>query len=528
MITEATRHSKSAPLTGSERTVIAGAKEYGRLDPRQMIRVTVILRPRNSEKESALVATLASKRPRDRTYLTRSEFETEFGSTKQELLKVEEFAETNSLDVVETSSAKRSVVLSGSVDKMGRAFGVTLAQYRHPSRGLYRGHTGPVYLTRELTPIVRAVLGLDNRTQARAHIRIRPLVARGVSYTPPQVAGFYNFPLELDGSNQTVGIIELGGGYSMKDIETYCSGLGIVAPSVSSVSVDGATNSPTGEANGPDGEVLLDIEVAGTLAPKANIIVYFAPNTDAGFVDAVSTAIHDSHGPPGAISISWGAAESEWTTQGIQSLDQAIQDAATMGFTVCVASGDSGSSDGVDNGLANVDFPASSPYALGCGGTHIDVTGDKIISQVVWDDLPSGGATGGGISNIFALPAWQTGEGVPLSANPGSKVGRGVPDVSADADPETGYRILVDGQQIPVGGTSAVAPLWSGLLTLINQSIGKPVGYVNPVLYSSTSRTGFSDVVKGTNGAYTACPGWDACTGWGSPIGVMLLSILSS
>ncbi len=493
-----------------------------------MIRVTVVLRPRRPEEERALVNDLGSKRPRDRSYLTRSEFEAKFGSSKEELQKVRDFAKKNSLQVVEASSAKRSVVLSGTVAGVGKAFGVALAQYRHPSRGVYRGRTGPVYLSPELVPIVSAVLGLDNRRQASAHIRFRPMVSAGVSYTPPQVAGFYDFPSGLDGSNQTIGIIELGGGYSMKDIQTYCAGLGIALPSVTSVSVDGATNSPTGDANGADGEVLLDIEVVGTIASKAKIVVYFAPNTDAGFVDAVNAAVHDSLGTPGAISISWGDAESEWTTQGIQSLDQALQDAATMGFTVLVASGDDGSSDGVNDGLAHVDFPASSQYAVGCGGTHISVKSGGITSQVVWDDLPSGGATGGGVSDVFALPSWQTGVGVPPSANPGSKVGRGVPDVSADADPETGYRIMVDGQQIAVGGTSAVAPLWSGLLTLISQSTGKPVGYVNPILYASISRTGFSDIVKGTNGAYEAGPGWDACTGWGSPVGARLLSALSS
>jgi kumamolisin len=332
----------------------------------------------------------------------------------------------------------------------------------------------------------------------------------------------------LDGSGQSVGIIELGGGYALSDIQTYCSDLGITAPSVSAVSVDGTTNSPTGDANGPDGEVLLDIEVIGTIATKAEILVYFAPNTDAGFVDAINAAVHGSQGKPGVLSISWGSAESEWTSQGIQALDQALQDAAVLGVTVCVASGDGGSSDGVSDGLAHVDYPASSQYALGCGGTRITASADKLTSQVVWDDLPNGGATGGGVSNIFPLPSWQSGTKVPVSSNPGGKAGRGVPDVSGDADPKTGYSIRVDGKQIVVGGTSAVAPLWSGLLALVNQSIDKPVGYINPLLYQTSSFPAFRDVVSGTNGAYSAGPGWDACTGWGSPDGEKLLSTLSA
>ena len=322
-------------------------------------------------------------------------------------------------------------------------------------------------------------------------------------------------------------MIELGGGYSPSDVQTYCSNLGIAPPSVTAVSVDGASNSPTGDPNGPDGEVLLDIEVAGTIAPKSQVLVYFAPNTDAGFVDAVSTAVHGPGGEPAVISISWGSAESEWTSQGIQALDQAFQDAAALGVTVCAAAGDGGSSDGVSDGLAHADYPASSQYVIGCGGTRLSASGGKITGEVTWDDLPSGGATGGGVSDVFPLPTWQTGAGVPPSANPGGRIGRGVPDVSGDADPQTGFGILVDGTQVTVGGTSAVAPLLTGLFALVNQSIGKPAGYVNPLLYARGSASAFRDVVAGTNGAYDAGPGWDACTGWGSPDGAKLLAVLS-
>jgi kumamolisin len=353
------------------------------------------------------------------------------------------------------------------------------------------------------------------------------MTVTGVSYTPPQVAGLYDFPSGLDGSGQSVGIIELGGGYSPSDIQTYCSNLGIAPPTITSVPVDGASNSPTGDPNGPDGEVLLDIEVVGTIAPKAQVFVYFAPNTDAGFVDAVNAAVHGPQEKPSVLSISWGSAESEWTSQGMQALDQAFQDASALGVTVCAASGDGGSSDGVSDGLAHVDFPASSEYVVGCGGTQLDASGGVVTSQVTWDDLPSGGATGGGVSDVFPLPSWQTGAGVPPSANPGGRIGRGVPDVSGDADPQTGYDIEVDGESAVVGGTSAVAPLLTGLLALINQAMGKPAGYINPLVYGKGASSAFRDVVSGNNGAYDAGPGWDACTGWGSPDGARLLGVLS-
>jgi kumamolisin len=515
------------PLKGSEREPLERSRISGKLDQKETIRVTLVLRPHAPGTELSLVKRLGSQLPRDRTYTTRSEFEKAFGSTREEMAKVRGFARANSLKVLEASPAKRSVVLSGTVEQFCAAFGVSLSRYVHPEIGAYRGRIGPVYLSPELSPIVSAVLGLDNRPQARTHFRIRPAATADVSYTPPQVASLYDFPSGLDGSGEALGIIELGGGYSPKDIRTYFSQLGIASPQVTSVSVDGASNSPTGDPNGPDAEVLLDIEVAGTIAPKAQTLVYFAPNTDAGFVDAVNAALHGPGQKPGIISISWGSAESTWTSQGIQALDQAFQDAAALGVTVCVASGDGGSSDGVSDGLAHADYPASSQYVMGCGGTRLSASGGKIASQVAWDDLPNGGATGGGVSDVFSLPSWQTGAGVPPSANTAGRVGRGVPDVSGDADPQTGYSVLVDGQQATVGGTSAVAPLWTGLLTLINQGIGKPVGFINPLLYGKASAPAFSDVVSGTNGAYDAGPGWDACTGWGSPDGAKLLGVLS-
>ena len=515
------------PLAGSERRPLERARKSGKLDPEETARVTLVLRPRAPDRELSLVRRLGSQLPQDRSYPTRSEFEKAFGSTRDELAKVQDFARDNSLKVVESSLSKRSVVLSGTIEQVSGAFNVSLSRYEHPERGAFRGRVGPVYLPPELAPSLSAVLGLDNRPQGRTHFRIRPAATAGISYTPHQVGALYDFPSALNGSGQTLGILELGGGYFPKDIQAYFSGLGVAPPSVTSVSVDGASNSPTGDPNGPDAEVLLDIEVAGANAPKAKVLVYFAPNTDSGFVDAVNGALHDAQGMPAVISISWGSAESEWTSQGIRALDQAFQDASALGVTVCAASGDGGSSDGVTDGLAHVDFPASSPYVIGCGGTRLNAAGGKITSQVVWDDLPNGGATGGGVSDVFPLPSWQAAAGVPPSANPGGRVGRGVPDVSGDADPQTGYSVLVDGQQITVGGTSAVAPLWTGLLTLFNQGIGKPLGYINPLLYGKASAPAFRDVLSGTNGAYDAGPGWDACTGWGSPDGAKLLGVMS-
>ena len=293
----------------------------------------------------------------------------------------------------------------------------------------------------------------------------------------------------------------------------------------------GADNAPGQDPNGADGEVELDIEVAGAVAPGAAQVVYFAPNTDQGFVDAVTTAVHATP-TPAAVSISWGQSEDAWTGQARDALDAAIADGAALGVTVTAAAGDNGSSDGAPGGQPHVDFPASSPHALACGGTTLraDPSTGVINSEAVWNDGSQGGATGGGVSDQFAQPAWQASVGVP--ANPAGGSGRGVPDVAGNADPATGYQVLVDGQQTVVGGTSAVAPLWAGLICRLAQATGHTFGLIQERLYAGVQAgqpaPGFRDITHGNNGAYSAGPGWDACTGLGTPAGTALLSQLSA
>jgi kumamolisin len=292
---------------------------------------------------------------------------------------------------------------------------------------------------------------------------------------------------------------------------------------VTAVSVDEGKNSPGSDA---DGEVMLDIEVAGAIAPGANIAVYFAPNTDQGFIDAITDAVHDTTRKPSVLSISWGGPEDSWSQQARDAMNAALQDAAAMGVTVTVAAGDDGSTDGVTDGKQHVDFPASSPFSLACGGTKLTDSGTKIPSEQVWNELTKNeGSTGGGVSTFFPLPDYQKNAGVPKNVDT-SFVGRGVPDICGDADPETGYLIRVDGQTEVIGGTSAVAPLWAALAALLNQQLGKPIGFVNPKLYALPAAS-FFDVVTGNNGAYKAGPKWDACTGLGSPNGTAIASALA-
>jgi kumamolisin len=497
--------------------------------------VTIRLRSRAGKKPIVDLGEFSKPISR-RTILSRKEFEQQHGADPESIARIEAFAREHKLAVKEKSTARRTVILTGTVAAMSAAFGVELKQYQYSS-GAYRGRTGPVQLPAELQDVVEGVFGLDNRPQAKPHFRRRReragvrAAVQDLSYTPVQVATLYHFPTGVDGSGECIGLIELGGGYNPTDLSTYWSQLKLTkTPSVSAVSVGNGSNNPTGDPSGPDGEVMLDIEVAGAIAPGVKIVAYFAENTDAGFLNAITTAVHDSTNNPSIISISWGGPESSWTQQAMTSMDEAFQAAAAMAVTVCVAAGDDGSTDGVSDGVNHVDFPGSSPNVLACGGTRLVGSGDTITGETVWNELANNeGATGGGISDVFPLPSYQNGAGVPPSANPNHNVGRGVPDVAGNADPTTGYVTLVDGQSGVIGGTSAVAPLWAGLIALINQSLGKPAGFINPLLYQNASKAAdFDDVTSGNNGAYSAGPGWDACTGFGSPIGSQIAAALGA
>jgi kumamolisin len=476
--------------------------------------------------------------------MTREQFAATYGADPADMAEVEAFAHEHNLTVAEASPARRTVVLSGTIAALSAAFGVYLANYEHAD-GAFRGRTGPIYIPENLENIIQGVFGFDNRPQARPHFRHKTKArdnSRGArdavqsSFTPLQVAQLYDFPAGTDGSGECIGILEFGGGYTSNDLNTYFQQLGINPPSVTAMSVDGANNQPQPGDNSPDTEVMLDIEVAGAVAPGASIVVYFSNFTEQGWVDALTTAVHDSVHKPSVISISWGFAEGNdiWSAQAIQAVNEAFQSAAAMGVTICCAAGDDGSRDQINDGLAHCDFPASSAFVLGCGGTTLQASGTAISSETVWNEGADGGATGGGISDFIDPPTWQANANVPPSVNPGGRVGRGVPDVAGNADPNTGYQILADGQPGTVGGTSAVAPLWAGLIARINQRLGTPVGFLNPLLYSQVANANaMHDITNGTNditgqiGGYSAGPGWDPCTGFGSPDGTAIANALT-
>jgi kumamolisin len=510
-------------LPGSHRDPVDQATKTSPVADDELIQVTVVLRRRPNTQMPASPEEFAYSGPQAASHQTREEFGLIHGAAPADIAVIEGFAHEFGLTVTERHPGRRTVVLSGTAENIQKAFGTTLAHYDSPT-GSYRGRTGTIMIPEELQPIVTAVLGLDNRPVAKPHVRMSRAAKTPAGISPAEVARLYSFPSGLDGAGQTIGIIELGGGYQTSDLNAYFGGLGIKTPTVSSVSVDGGVNKPKADKDS-DGEVMLDIEVAGAVAPGARIVVYFAPNTDQGFHDAIAAAVHDTVNKPSVVSISWGGPEDSWTNQARTVMLAACTDAAAVGVTITVAAGDDGATDGVSDNKLHVDLPACLPAVLACGGTRLNAANGAITSEVVWNELATNeGATGGGVSRIFALPTYQSSAGVPL--HPETKfAGRGVPDVAGDADPVTGYAVRVDGQNTVIGGTSAVAPLWAGLIAVLNQKIGQPVGFLNPILYKIGS-SAFHDITSGNNNGYSAGHNWDPCTGLGSPNGVALANAL--
>jgi kumamolisin len=336
---------------------------------------------------------------------------------------------------------------------------------------------------------------------------VAPRAAAAVPWDVPALCAAYNWPAGLDGGG-LIAIVELGGGWVQSDMAQFFGGIGQPVPAITDVSVDGTQNTPDPDPNGPDGEVALDIQVAAAsyyvaTGNAATIRVYWSQD----IAKAVRAATADGCD---VCSISWGADEANWGAQAGQDMEQAATAATAAGMIVFAASGDNDSSDGGPN-PANVDLPASAPHVIGCGGTSKTST-----SETVWNNdpgNPSGEGTGGGYSTLFPLPDWQI--GAPNGP------GRMIPDVSADADPNTGYNIILHGAPVTIGGTSAVAPLYTGLFA----AFGTKLGFVTPELY--LNQVCFNDITVGDNGAYRAQPGPDPCSGIGSPIGQKLSNLLA-
>lgn len=508
--------AKFVPFPESHHDAPEGLADAGLVPDTEAIEVSLYLKPRQMGD-----AVAASDDPRQAMREARRELH------QPDIEAIRHFAAAHRLHVVEEDAARRLVRLSGTAAAMHEAFKVKLRHHKRAGSS-FRYYTGALQLPEDIAPIVESVLGLDTRPVARRKIIIRDAASTSPSYLPNQIGALYGIPTDHTGSGECIAIIELGGGYVDSDTAQAFAAMGLQPPVVVAVGIDGGSDQPAPDT-GANGEVALDIQVAGGIAPGAKLAVYFTANSEAGFADAITKAAADVTNEPSVMSISWGAPESAYSTQARNTMNSALRDAGMAGVTVAVAAGDNLATDGQFDGQAHVDFPASSPYALGCGGTTIHVSGGQISGETVWNNGSSG--TGGGISALFPVPSYQSGIALPSSAN-GTGPGRGVPDVAGDADPASGYQVVLNGQTIVAGGTSAVAPLWAGFIALANQAAGKAHGFINPLLYANAS--GFREITSGNNRpagsniGYDAGPNWNACTGLGVMIGGELLATLSN
>lgn len=510
------------PLSGSERMAIPDARRVDEVDDAQQIDITLILKRREEIPRSLVEGS---------DTVSGTQLAERYGANPDDIDLICRTAQDRGLTVVKADQASRRVEIAGPLGRLrtvvdpGR---LTWVKSTDPITGKateHRQREGTLRILPEWKGIVSAVLGFDDRPQARPHVHRGDAGSEGISYSPAELGRLYQFPPGTDGTGRTIALVELGGGFDQENLMSYFADLGVpTRPSVTAVGVGHGQNAPDGRPDGDDGEVQLDIEVAGALAPGAQQIVYFGENNDKGFVDAVSAAVY-ADPPPTALSISWGKPEDAWSPQARDAMDAVFADAAALGVTVCVAAGDHGASDGVPDGRPHPDFPATSPHALACGGTRLEAdprTG-AIDSETVWND-GQGWASGGGYSTAFEQPSWQAAAG----NSDGVTGWRGIPDVAGDADGDTGYEVRIDGEDTALGGTSAVAPLWAALAARLSESKNRPLGLMQPQLYAGItpggSVPGFRDITEGDIGDYGAAPGWDACTGLGVPVGAELVS----
>jgi len=535
------------PLPGSRRELLPHSRLAGPVDVAELASLTIRVRPGRAAPMDLvkLAYDLAQQPLSERKYLTRAELEQQHGASKNDLDRVEHYVQQHNLMVTYRSAVERSIVVRGKLGDLLNAFHADVQMF-HSARGTYRGRTGEIGVPNDLQDIVTGVFGYDTRPKHRSPSRRKRWMASGPGgsngVAATEFAKRYGFPTThnggkaLDGSGQTIAILELGGGFRQSDLQAYFHEIGVPSPQVISVAVDRAGNQPT-TSDSADGEVMLDIEVAGAVAPGAKIAVYFAPNTgDKGFLDALSAMVHDAQRDPSVISISWGSPEATTDQQGLDAYHQVFAAAAVLGITICVAAGDHGTAD-MDaaswDGQIHVDHPACDDLVLSCGGTQVENGTD-----VVWNDGTSfnkatgegGWAGGGGISTLFQVPSYQQGAQIPASLVSG-KGGRGVPDIAMSA---TNYFVRVDSYEGASGGTSAVAPLMAALVVLLNQATDHKVGFLNPFLYANAAQGIVHGVTSGTNAiagtvkGYDAGAGWNACTGLGTPDGAAILQALQA
>lgn len=539
------------PLNAQIAPLIHQAQVMQATNANQQLNLSIGLQYNNqAQLDSLLSALYDPQSPQYQQYLTPDQFESLFSPTADQVQQVVTYLQNQGLTVTNIAPNQMLIDATGTVGQVDQAFSTQINNYQFGAQTFYANATPPV-VPASIGQLITSIGGLDDSTQYQplfirsarlAHTGKMHLQGPSAGFGPKDLAGAYDLtPLQnsgILGDGQSIALFEMDG-YQSSDVSQYFANYGITPPNISNVPVDNYN----GAAGQGALEVELDIEVAGSLAPHANLLVYEGPNTTQGLNDTYNQIVHDHKAQ--IVTISWGLCESSTGAAELQTLDNIFKQGAAEGMSFFAAAGDSGAYDCNNSNLA-VDSPADDPYVTGVGGTTLQLNGGAYGSETTWSNpndtlrAPKGAGGGGGISSAFALPSWQNGQGVlssyssgaPCSA-PAGKFCREVPDVSADANPTSGYAVYctVNNAGCPstgwmdIGGTSAAAPLWAGSAALINQYLqakGKPVlGSANATLYAllnaQPALAPFHDITTGNNLYYAAGPGYDMATGIGSP-----------
>jgi subtilase family serine protease len=539
-------------LTNQTAPLVSRAHLVGAASSQQQLNLSVGLQLRNQQELDTLLSDMYN--PQSSMYhhfFTPQAFAEAFGPTADQQQQVKDYLQQEGFTVTHVSPNGLLIDATGTVAQAEAAFQVTINNYSLGSNAFFANANPPV-IPSALSSIIASIGGLDNSVRMHPLYQLTgsphgkpapglgtrvPLVhaspnATQSGYGPSDLNGAYDgtalHSAGAEGNNQTVAVFELDG-YPSSDITQYLQNYNLGTPSITNVTVDGFD----GSAGAGAIEVDLDIEVVAAMAPKASQIVYEGPNTTQGVNDTYNQIVADDKAQ--VMTVSWGECEAQSGNSELQTLDNIFKQGASEGISMYAAAGDSGAYDCGDTNLA-VDSPADDPYITGVGGTNLQLNNGAYGSESVWSDptdtqrSPEGSGGGGGISSFFTQPSWQTGPGVKNQYSNGN---REVPDVTADADPQTGYAVYCTASAagcpssgwIVVGGTSAAAPLWAGSTASINDYLQQQqksrVGYANPVLYglenAQQPKTPFHDITSGNNLYYPATANYDEASGWGSP-----------
>lgn len=503
------------------------ARFLGSRDAGDAMRISLVLKPRNQAALDDFLKRLQDPRdPAYRRFLTPAEFNARFGPSESDVRLVSEHLARYGMRVGRLGSLV--LTAEGPTASVESSFQVQVGNYQTRSgRVAHAANADPIFPA-DLAGKIKAVAGLDDFMQLRPRARERALDSRASmsdGMTPAKIRSAYSLDtIPQTGAGETLAIFTLAG-YTASDIAAYASATGITAPTLQNVLVDG------GPANPSDGaeETTLDIQLAAAVAPGlSKIMVYQGPNTDTGVLHTYAQIANDNVAK--VVSSSWGLSEDLSSSSFRDAENTIFQQMAAQGQSIFAASGDDGATDDQTrpNNLS-VDDPASQPYVTAVGGTTLSLTSANTYrSESAW------AGSGGGTSDYWAQPSWQSQVG---TNNHGQWTnGRMLPDVSLNADPNTGYSIYFGGGWHVYGGTSCAAPIWAAFTSLVNQkrvADGRSrVGFLNPQLYqigqSAQNPAAFHDVASGNNGYFLGADFHDLATGWGSFSGQGLFNNLTA